>query len=272
MKKISVTALILAGLLLTGCRGTGTDLPETTAPPAGKVSTEDSLRPLYGLGSCQNFSGKLAAVTFYLDDSESSWDPEAIRAYNALFKEGYAYLEQAAGQWDTELTLEHHVFSSREGCSLRYPGGAVGSYEQAGESRDVLETVAACLGYADAAQMDAGLRQKYGVDGILCSVVLNKPGRSYTMVDQDRDAWELMEYSVFFTEFEGGIPVQAFVIAHETMHLFGAEDYYNPMGDRPNRYTMALREYPDDLMLRWACRSASHRSIRSSGYSRRAMV
>ena len=102
MKKIRVTTLILAVLLLTGCRGTGTDLSETTAQPAGKVSTEDSLRPLYGLGSCQNFSGKLAAVTFYLDDSESSWDPEAIRAYNALFKEGYAYLEQAAGQWDTE--------------------------------------------------------------------------------------------------------------------------------------------------------------------------
>ena len=38
-------------------------------------------------------------------------------------------------------------------------------------------------------------------------------------------------------------------IAHEILHLFGAEDYYDPYGDYPEREKLAKELYPNDIMF-----------------------
>lgn len=220
---------------------------ETTEPVKAPAET---YRPAYLQGSCREFSGKVYTLSFYLDDSESSWDPAAVDGYSRIVADGYAYLEQQAAQWGVDLDIESYQFSTDEDYTIRYPG-TFGSLEQARENYDVLPEIAQCLGFQNKEAMDQYFLDYFDTDQVAYNVILNKPGRSYTMPDREDDGFEVLEYSVFYKDFENGVAVNSFTVAHETMHLFGAEDYYDPMGDRPNRYALAQRLYPDDLMLRW---------------------
>ena len=55
-----------------------------------------------------------------------------------------------------------------------------------------------------------------------------------------------MEYCLIFTGFtDTSYDSASDTVAHETLHLFGAEDYYYP----DSRKALAKQVYPTDIML-----------------------
>ena len=81
-------------------------------------------------------------------------------------------------------------------------------------------------------------------------VMLDKGGRSYSLPysgrNRDVSADYELEYSVIFSGFTDTSRDSASdTVAHELLHLFGAQDYYYP----ESRKALAEQYYPKDIML-----------------------
>ena len=277
-------ALVLAGLLLlSGCGGEQpclsdltcpeveqetvpgmptepTELPEPTREIAPRPEwTEpachrevDRYRPAYRMGSCRRLEGTVHVVTFLVDDINSSWTQESgLEFLDRCVTPGLAYLESYAAAWGIELEFDEYYFMTDDRYSMYYPyefspelSGATGNY-------DILDVLARNFGFEERYAMNDYFEDYFSTDEVLYFVALNKEGHSYTIPDSEDDGMEQLEYSAYFTGQTGGARNGAFVVAHETMHNFGAEDYYDPYGIYPNRKALAEQVYPDDLMMRW---------------------
>ena len=98
--------------------------------------------------------------------------------------------------------------------------------------------------------MHDNLTEFAGTDQIAYVVMVDKGGRSYSLPYQGRNRsvstdYQL-EYAVIFSGFTDTSRDSASdTIAHELLHLFGAEDFYYPA----SRETLAEEYYPTDIML-----------------------
>ena len=236
-----------------------TTVPETTVPdtmvsetavpePPVQLRGEEPYRPRYRLGICHALGGSIPQLLFFVDDDSSSWDPDTRNQMLVLFDEADRYLEEQADFWGTELFLEDYQYYTDDRVSIRY-SGEFGSYDQAEENEDVMDALAACLNFRDTDEMHRYYQEYFGSRQVIYYVLLNKPGRPYASVDDTDDGRVSMEFVVMYTSYENGHPQVSGAVAHETMHLFGAEDYYDPFGNMPNRLAMAQEKFPDDLML-----------------------
>lgn len=229
-----------------------TDPP--TEPPT-EAPTEpprlcDSTRPDYDLGSCRELAGSLRVVLIFLDDGESQWDEESIRLqYDSRVAPALAFLESAAAQWDIALEFLP-VPEDGEPLRAEYDGVVVKDIFSSDPSADILNHAAAGLGYFSPERMDGDLSARYGGD-IIYLLLLNKDGCSYSINDSLDDGFDETEYCVIFTDYLDYAAVTGpSTIAHEILHLFGAEDYYDPYGTHPQRAVLAESLYPTDIMLR----------------------
>ena len=98
--------------------------------------------------------------------------------------------------------------------------------------------------------MDADFSAKSGGE-VIFLLLLNKDGCSYSINDGLDDGYDEPEYCVLFTHYTDYTAVTGpSTVAHEILHLFGAEDYYDPYGTHPQRAVLAESLYPTDIMLR----------------------
>ena len=224
----------------------------TESVPAETGPDPDLYRPAYNRGSCRRMEGTVYVVTFLVDDVSSSWTEESGREFLLrCVTPGLDYLEQRAGDWGVSLEFDYYFFQTDGEYSMYYPYEFSPDLTGAVDNYDVLDVIARNFGFEERFAMNDYFEDYFGTDEVLYFVALNKEGHSYTMPDSEDDGYDLLEYSAFFTGHTGGTPNGAFVVAHETMHSFGAEDYYDPYGDYPHRKALAETMYPDDLMMRW---------------------
>ena len=284
MRKFTALMMLLCLLFLSGCApaSEAPTVPEEAFPPAAtdepaeapaeatEAATEepteppteaptepprlsDSTRPDYDLGSCRSLEGSPWVVMIFLDDDESAWEAEAARLHaETQILPGLAFLEEKAALWERELAFQTRVFVAdpAAGETLRYPGTVEADIMTNPPTGDLLTQAALALGYDSPEQMDAALREETGGE-IVYLLLLNKDGRSYSMDDSENDGTDMLEYCVLFTHFTDYTYVTGpSTVAHEVLHLFGAEDYYDPYGTHPQRAVLAESLYPNDIMLR----------------------
>lgn len=209
-------------------------------------------RPTYNLGQCRALSGQRPVVLFFMDDDESSWTEAEISTfwYNTVIP-GLDYLEARAADHGVFLDfLPGYYANGVAGVTLKYNGYIDNDLMDGTYNTDLLSTAATCLGYASEEALNEGMKQYYGTDEVIMLVLVDKPGRSFCLNDQFDDGYTFMEHCVVYSCYDstGGATVPA-TIAHETLHLYGAEDYYDPYGQYPNRLTLAQKIYPSDIML-----------------------
>ena len=98
--------------------------------------------------------------------------------------------------------------------------------------------------------MNDSLKEELNVKQVAYLLAINKDGRSYKLYHSQSSIERQYEFCVFFSQSIGHTDTTCYsTIAHEILHLFGAEDYYDPYGDYPERETLAQKLYPDDIMF-----------------------
>ena len=120
-----------------------------------------------------------------------------------------------------------------------------------GSTKDALDQVAADIGCDSGWDLYSYYKSKYPDDDIIFLCLLNASGKSYTRHSISTGYLEYAEHSILFADSYGA-PAgsrkegsRAAVVAHEILHLFGAEDYYTSL----SRERLAMELYPDDIML-----------------------
>ena len=234
------------------------ETPETDAE-SGKQESEDitlsELRPCYGVGSNKRLEGNILVMLLFVDDDGSRWSAPEISAFvSDQIKPAMEYLEGSAAIWDVELELTTKIVSSLNvsGLELKYEGVVKNMLDGNGSSNDVLTQAALDMGFDSTDDMVKEHTSLYEYDEVAYVTVLNTFGRSYSVVQYAHPHLEYAEHCVVFADPQHSdssarpYATRSATVAHEFLHLFGAEDFYMP----EVRQTIAEQLYPDDIMLR----------------------
>ena len=220
---------------------------------ASESAVPENKRPGYDAGGCYRLEGNPYVVAVFLDDDVSSWPEEKVLTYlDQLVKPGLAFIEENAAAWGKELDfgLGYYATYGHPDRPIRY-NGVVDSYMDGTTSKDILDQVARAIGFESREHMNERLQDYSGQDQIAYMILLNKGGRSYTCPYHYSEFSttrrnQALEHTVIFTGFtDDSGDTASDCIAHETLHLFGAMDYYMP----DSRNALARQLYPKDIML-----------------------
>ncbi len=258
MKNIS-TQIILTVLLMCHicCLATcdrNTDIEIDSANTEETIHTEidlsliNQLREDYNLGTCTTLRGNVSVILFYLDDFESAWTEEEINCFTKNeIEPGLLFLEQEAKKYGIELDLTVEKSYS----SIYYDDEVITSIKKTGlASIDVLKQAALQTGYSSSANMIEEFRSNYKTEEIVCFTIFNKNGTAYAINPKRDSDIKIDEHCIVFARDlnsakNGPEGSQASVIAHEMLHLYGAEDFYSSS----SRKKLANIHYPKDIML-----------------------
>ena len=237
---IKLLGLILLVSLISVLSGCNSDVED----PA----LIDQWRSDYNLGTCKNLSGNVSVILFYVDDFESAWTPEEITRFTQNEVEpGLLFLEQEAKKYGVELNLT----IEKTYASIYYDDEVITSVKNTGlATADALWTAAVQINYSSSEAMIDAFRREYDTEEIVCFTIFNKDGTSYAL-NPKRDAdIKIDEHCIVFARDlnstqNGPAGKQASVIAHETLHLYGAEDFYTSS----SRKILAQIYCPGDIML-----------------------
>ena len=207
----------------------------------------NKLRVDYNLGTCRNLSGNVSVILFYMDDFESSWTSNEITNFtNNEVKPGLAFLEKEAKSYGVELN-----FSIKQSySSIFYDDEVILSVKETGLATiDVLSQAAYGLNYSSDEEMISDFKSQYGTE-IVCFTIFNKNGTAYAINPTRGETMQIEEHCIIFaydlnSNRNDPIGSQSSIVAHEMLHLFGAEDFYATT----DRKTLAKKYYPADIML-----------------------
>ena len=223
------------------------------APNAMKSAADpiDPYRPWYDVGTAKQMEGDVYTLLLFLDDYESSWTAQEVESFiwNKYYPAEIWLCQQAAG-WGATLNLSCGYYATDSVNTLRY-NGYVGDFSGS-VNNDIMEQVAASLGFVDKETMHWQMQEWVGTDNITYVVVVDKPGRSYAMMDWYNDGYEYMEYAMLFAQplYVGNLVYDCppSTVAHEMLHTFGAEDFYAEGDARNGRAALAEYYYPYGIM------------------------
>ena len=260
MRKISVVLLIALTLALVGCANNLNfakiynavkQYRDKFISAEDTVKTNDSIdvngfRVDYDLGTCRKLSGDVSVVLFYMDDFESCWSDEEMESFTEKeVRPGLEFLEKEARLRGIDLILD-----IKQCHSSFYDDEVIKSVKETGRATiDVLDQASKGIGYNSDDEMIATLKAQYETE-VVCITVFNKNGTAYAINPHRGETLSVEEHCIVFardlhSEENSPIGSQASIVAHEMLHLFGAEDLYNT----PERKALARRHYPDDIML-----------------------
>ncbi len=222
---------------------------ETIILPPITDTYQEEYRPGYLQANCRNLKGAPLVVLLFIDDDESNWTSEEVTDYtNRYIFEGLKYLEDKAKEWGVDLNFRVESYSTPlSEYTLKYEGCVIKDLRINGSSKDVLEQAALDMGYSSDWELYSKFKTDYA-DGndVIFLTFLDKPGKSYARHANSTGKSSYSEHCVIFSDYlEGGsFGCRSSTVAHELLHLFGAEDYYDGY-----REILAYQTYPKDIML-----------------------
>ncbi|MBQ2934459.1 MAG: hypothetical protein IJE02_07595 [Clostridia bacterium] len=214
----------------------------------------DILRPWYNIGHNKQLRGTPIIYAIFMDDDESSWDTASIEMFlSDEIDPAVRYLESEAKKWQVDLNLSVKSFATvlNQGYTLKYEGVVNRNLRQSPSTKDVLEKAAMDFGYSSEETLQETISLSNGGKEIIFLCIFNKDGTCYTRNQAANGSTTLVEKTILFRRplnhpervLKKGQRVS--VIAHEILHLFGAEDFYLTS----SRENLAEQYYPNDIML-----------------------
>jgi len=200
-------------------------------------------------GACRNLMQDASVLLVFVDDSEGAWTREEISWFiDDLVDPALKYIEYYAGEYGYSISLNRCAYADESGkikilqCDWPVLEGADGFGGVA--IMDLSRLATESYGFSTTADMLEDARAYAGTEQVAVLFCLDKPGRSYAnavMYNTD-----VMESAVLYTSFKD-VETRASAVAHELMHLFGAEDMYNEGDKRVNRAALAEKLHPNEL-------------------------
>lgn len=245
---------------------TSTTTTTITPPPSTSVTTSatttttttapvaESYRAWYDLGNCGTLTRNPTLVVLFVDDAESAWNDTLIQHFQTVqIAKAVEWLEQQAAKYGVPLDIRTKFYHGtlENGGRVYYPAAV--DHKPNTDDYDLLETVVAQMKEGTADQFYAKLRRDNGGEDVMFLCMMNKDGLSYARGHADPYS-QIMEYAVVYAR-NTDVPAtdtlhqkthnRASVVAHELLHLFGAEEMYDPAG----RNTIAKENFLKDVML-----------------------
>ena len=207
----------------------------------------DETRKEYKIGSCYNMQDDLCYYIIFIDDNESRWnEADKTEFVEKKFVPSLNYLTKQGSAYDVTLKTDYEVHKA----TATYNGIIEAETVENGAQHDIFTQIASSLGYESPKEMNDSLKNKLDVKQVAYLLAVNKEGRSYKLSHSQTMIERKYEFCVFFSQSIGNTDTTCYsTIAHEILHLFGAEDYYDPYGDLPEREKLAKEIYPDDIMF-----------------------
>ena len=255
MRKIRLVWLwILICLLSTGCDTAF----EPSAPPTEHKQEELQSflqsRPCYELGINVYLQGNVQVHVFFMEDEESRWDEESIEDFTKKqLSLGLDFLEMEARKYGKSLnfSVKRYATALDAGLNVKY-NGIIKKGEDDSHTLDLHRCAARILGYENEAKLFDDLYRKNDYQEVILLFAVNKDGVSYANQQAGGSIYyATVEFATVFTNYLGKdfgfdeITYTAAAVAHEILHLYGAEDLYEP----DERKQMIKDVYPDDIML-----------------------
>ena len=207
-------------------------------------------RPAYNMGSCKRLSGTVHTVTFFVNDMQSSWTEGEARSFTfRAMAPALRTLEEKAGERGVDLKFENWQIMRNGKRKLQLKDAVSKDPDDLWYLDNLLPQLARQLGFRGQGEMDTYFKDYFDTDQVVYYVVFDDKGRSFAAQDHEDRSHDKIEFCVLFSSSSNGFLESTHVVGHETMHLFGAEDYYDPNGDLPERKKMAEEICPDDVML-----------------------
>ena len=207
----------------------------------------DETRKEYNIGSCYNMQEDLCYYIIFIDDNESKWNDEDKSLFiEKKFISSMNYLTTQSSAYNVTLETNYKVCKK----SATYEGAIESEAVENGAQYDIFTQVASSLGYETPKEMNDSLKKELDVKQVAYLFAVNKEGRSYKLSHSESNIERKKEFCVLFSQSVGYTDTTCYsTIAHEILHLFGAEDYYDPYGNYPEREKLAKELYPNDIMF-----------------------
>ncbi len=210
------------------------------------TSDANALRPSYWQGVCRNLKGKPVVVLLFMDDDETSWSEEEVVSFtNGTVMPALQFIKNEAARWGTELDFQVESYSTAlTGYTLDYFGVMPDNHRK-DEYNDQLEQAAGDLGFSSEWVLYSYMQYQHPGQDIVFVMLFNKNGRSFTRIHVEDGYYRGVEYCIVYSD-----PAYkaAPVMAHEILHLFGAEDLYAEAYSEV-RASAARERYPTDIMI-----------------------
>ena len=210
------------------------------------LPSEGSFRPAYRQGICRNFKGKPVVVLLFMDDEESVWTAEEVESFTQEnVMPALGFLKQEAERWGVELdfTVESYSTATTEYTMDFF--GVMPTESDEAVKEDLFEQAAGDLGFASDWVLYSYMQSQYPSEEIIFLTILNKDGRSFAVKNGYKGFNRHVEHCVIYGK-TSWYPAQT--VAHEILHLFGAEDLYEEVVTT-GVFEIAQNYYSDDIML-----------------------
>ena len=210
----------------------------------------ENTRPWFNRGTCQNLKTSPYILFIFLDDEESHWDAGQISDYwYGIIEPALAFIEKQAKEYRYDLKIDKGYYATGlKDLTVKFKGKIEKNLMESDVEKDLLNTVSKYLEFSSKHALHQFLKNCTHNDQIAYVILLNKDGRSYCMNERTNDP-NYIEYCVVFRSYLGSTQSYASTLVHEILHLFGAEDYYDPYGRYPKRKQLAEKYYKNDIML-----------------------
>ena len=187
----------------------------------------------------------------FMDDDESSWDQNSIYEYwNTNIKSATSFIEKWGKHYGYDITI-HKGYYSTHSCkfNVRYKGKACADLFKSSAGNDHMKQAISCLGFSSLSALHEKMVKFSKQTQVAYAVIFNKPGIAFCTSNAEQVDGNDFRYAILFEIYPGVSGGTDSAIAHEILHLFGAEDYYDPYKKYPKRLKMAKELCPNDIML-----------------------
>ena len=192
-------------------------------------------RPYYNKGTCLNLKTSPYILFLFVDDDESFWsESEIIDYWYNNIEAATSFIENEAKKYHYDIKIDKGYYATGiENLRIKYDD-VVNTVLEGPIQYDIMDKIALCLGFESKHDMHSWLKNQVNNEQVGYIVVLNKEGHSHCVNTDDKNFDEL-EFVFQFARHTGQDRGYPAALAHEILHLFGAEDCYDPFGKMPKR-------------------------------------
>jgi hypothetical protein len=198
-------------------------------------------------GSARVLEGRIYPLSMFISVPGFPWAPEEKAALMGFERQAEAWIQRQALRYRVPLAfLEGGAYGYVEDVQVDHiPSWQVGQPAY----WDWAEYLIRRIGWASGWSLAQDLCERSRADGLHLTIYANAEGRSHALPAYSPDGNLFVEASFLYQQgFDGHHQISPRLIAHETLHLYGAWDLYENGCVTREQADAAQRWFPTDVM------------------------